>query len=39
MNITGSALASWWHSRLPKDGSTKEMDDETVVKPLNTIPD
>jgi len=39
MNITGSALASWWHSRLPKDGSTKETDDETIVKPLNTIPD
>jgi hypothetical protein len=19
MNITGSALASWWHSRLPKE--------------------
>ena len=39
MNITGSALASWWHSRLPKDGPTEEMDDETIVKPLNTIPD
>jgi bile acid:Na+ symporter, BASS family len=21
MNITGSTLASWWHNRLPKDGS------------------
>jgi bile acid:Na+ symporter, BASS family len=23
MNITGSALASWWHNRLPKDGKTE----------------
>ena len=22
MNITGSALASWWHGRLPKDNKT-----------------
>lgn len=25
MNITGSALASWWHGRLPKEEKTKEM--------------
>jgi BASS family bile acid:Na+ symporter len=23
MNITGSALASWWHNHLPKDGGAK----------------
>jgi BASS family bile acid:Na+ symporter len=24
MNITGSALASWWHGRIPKDASVKK---------------
>jgi bile acid:Na+ symporter, BASS family len=29
MNITGSALASWWHGRLPKDEKTNK--DESAV--------
>ena len=34
MNITGSALASWWHNRLPKEDAPGEKNigsDEKVI--------
>ena len=31
MNITGSTLASWWHSRLPKDEYMVEVDNDSVL--------
>jgi BASS family bile acid:Na+ symporter len=34
MNVTGSALASWWHSRLPKDQLPHNNDGSVSKKPV-----
>lgn len=31
MNVTGSALASWWHNRLPKDNTTETSEEAVLV--------
>ena len=31
MNITGSALASWWHGRQPEDGVTQAENSEVKI--------
>lgn len=32
MNITGSALASWWHNRLPKDGDLELKEEKISIE-------
>jgi BASS family bile acid:Na+ symporter len=31
MNITGSALASWWHNRQPEEKANEEVTEQQVL--------